>query len=205
MPLHRKFPNRASEFEKKLSEARIGGMPETRDYMFDAVEIVLSGRSDNPPSLPELFSEAGKLARETAAKGGHESEKNWAVAEKCVRRLMLLSGVLLNDKREAIRDTIGCNSSPVKHLVADARRIIEGSLAEHIIGAMNGVNYDDDLYYLGLTLYRRVGQKPVSPEDLKVKADALLLYLLVEKKTIEIADDKTIRLCTNHQAAPAAK
>jgi hypothetical protein len=118
--LHRKFPNRASEFEKKLSEARIGGMPETRDYMFDAVSTVLSGRSDNLPSLPELFSEAGKLARETAEKAGHESEKNWTVAEKCVRRLMLVARVLLNDKLQPIRDTIGCNSSPVKQLLSPA-------------------------------------------------------------------------------------
>jgi hypothetical protein len=87
-------------------------------------------------------------------------------------------------------------------IVDDSRRIIEGFLAEHIIRAMNGINYDDDLYYLGLTLYRRGGQKPVSPEELKVKADALLLYLLEQEK-IEIAEDKMIRISMNHKASAA--
>jgi hypothetical protein len=58
-------------------------------------------------------------------------------------------------------------------------------------------------YYLGLKLYRRGGQRHVSPEDLKVKADDLLLYM-VERGMIEMGGDKMIRIQAGHKSAVAA-
>jgi hypothetical protein len=68
-------------------------------------------------------------------------------------------------------------------------------LVEHIISGSGGIKYDDDPYYIGLTLYRRGREKAVSPEDLKAKADAILAYL-EESGRIEMGEDRMIRTKT---------
>jgi hypothetical protein len=58
---------------------------------------------------------------------------------------------------------------------------------------MGGISYDDDPYYLGLTLYRRGVEKAVSAEELKTKADQILTYL-DQQGRIEMDGNRQIRV-----------
>jgi hypothetical protein len=191
-----KFQNRSTEFEGHLQKSRIGSMPETREPMFDAIESIFETGSDGQNSgvlLPQLFSEVTSRARTEGDKRGYSAEKNWPVASKCVQRLMLWAGVLLSEKGEAIADKIGCNSTCVHSLLPDFRLVCEGFLATHIMRQMGGISYDDDPYYLGLTLYRRGVEKAVSAEELKTKADQILTYL-DQQGRIEMDGNRQIRV-----------
>jgi len=122
----------------------------------------------------------------------YTTEKNWSIAEKCIQRLMLWAGVLITEDGHPLVDRIGCNSTIVGSLASDFRRKCEAYLAERIIFRLGGISYDDDPYYLGLTLYRRGGQKPVPPEELKARTDELLTYLQAENK-IHMDSDRMIQ------------
>jgi hypothetical protein len=130
---NRKYPNRASEFEAVLSKARIGGIPETRDLLFDCIEEVFSEYGDSRPTLPELFSRAVSRAKERAEANGYKAEQNWGTAERCTKRLMLWAGVLIGVDDAPIVDRIGCQNKQVAKLASDFRRICEGYLVEYIV------------------------------------------------------------------------
>ncbi len=88
-------------------------------------------------------------------------------------------------------------------LAPDFRRICEAFLVLHIIEKTGGISFDDHPYYLGLTLYRRGRARAVSVEELKAKADAILLYL-VEKGSIEMDSERTIRVKTQSKVRSIA-
>jgi hypothetical protein len=187
-----KHPNRATDFEAVLSKLRIGSLPETRDLMFDAVECVIGGLNGGSILLTELFARATTVAQQKACQDGFAGEKNWAVAERCIRRLMMWASVLIASDGQPVADKIGANASQVRGLVPDFRRSCEAFLAERIIAETGGIKYDDDPYYLGLTLYRRGKQKAISAEELKAKADSILVYL-EDATRIELGSDRMIR------------
>ncbi len=189
--VRKKHPNRATEFERQLSHARIGSMTETRGLFFDALESIVADAKDQPLLLPDLFSKAEAGARQQADAAGYAAEKNWRIAQRCIQRLMLWAGVLISDKEQVVSDTIGSNCRRIARLKDDFRRICEAYMAEYIISHLGRISYDDDPYYLGLTLYRRGGQNPVPAEDLKSKADELLSFLL-EQGRIEMDGDRQI-------------
>jgi hypothetical protein len=64
---------------------------------------------------------------------------------------------------------------------------------EHIVEKMVNIKYDDDPYYLGLTLFRRGKERAVPPEELTDKADAILVYL-EENGRIEMDADRVVRV-----------
>lgn len=193
----RKFPNRASEFETVLKTARIGSIPETRELFFDAIEAIVAEQTDQHLLVPELFAEASKRAQVKAAEYGYVSEKNWVIAQRCIQRLALYAEVLQSDTG-TIQDKIGCNSTRVVRLVPNFRRVCEGRMAVLIIRQLGGISYDDDPYYLGLTLYRRGQQKAVPAETLKTQADELLSYLS-DQRLIEMDADRKIVLATSRR------
>jgi hypothetical protein len=94
-----------------------------------------------------------------------------------VKRLMLWAGVLLDEEGQPITDKIGSNAKEVSNLVDDFRRICEAYLVEHLIERSGGINYDDETYYIGLTIYRRGIERAVPADELKAKADSILAYL----------------------------
>ena len=188
----KKHPNRATDFEALLSKSRIGSMPETRDYLFDAVEeLVSQNRTELLPIL-ELFKRAVDRARERSAKENYATEQNWPVARMCNQRLMLWAGVLVGEDGQPIADKIGSVAKRVSGLGPDFRRVCEAYLAEHIIDKTGGINYDDDLYYLGLVLYRRGKARAVAAEELKSKADSILSFL--EDQGRVLLDGRTLRV-----------
>jgi hypothetical protein len=193
--LPKKHANRATTFEQELSRARIGSMPESREFVLDAVETALHGNGGAPRNLVALFTTAAGLVQEKATGDGFSSEKNWPIALKCVQRLMLRAGVLVDDQGKSISDQIGSASRRVVSLAPDFRRKCEAFLAEHILSRLGGISYDDDLYYLGLTLYRRGRERAVPPEDLTAKADELLTLMHADGR-IEMGTDRIIRVKT---------
>jgi len=194
-PKPSKHPNAATAFEAVLSKSRIGSMPETRDLIFDAVEEVVESFDGKPILINELFTRAVLLAKDKAASRNYVAEHNWPVAERCIRRLMVWAGVLIGKDERPIVDTIGINASLVLSLAPDFRRICEAFLVQHIIEKNSGISFDDHPYYLGLTLYRRGRARAVSADELKAKADGILVYL-VEKGRIEMDGDRIIRVKT---------
>ena len=189
--LRRKFPNRATAFEAVLKKAQIGSMPDTRELFFDALEtLIVPDASGEYPQVPELFAEARRRAEARAAEEGYVAEKNWTTAQRCIQRLMLWAGVLKGAKG-FIEDKIGCNSTRVVELAPDFRRVCEGYLTLFIVRELSVISYDDDPYYLGLTLYRRGQQKAVSAEALKTRVDELLTHL-ADQGLIEMDEDRKI-------------
>ena len=71
-------------------------------------------------------------------------------------------------------------------------------LALEIIKRLDGINFDDDLYYLGLVWYRRGKEKAVAADDLKARTDELLAFMQ-ENGDIEMGDDRIIRARGLHQ------
>jgi len=188
-----KHRNRATDFEAILSKSRIGSLPETRELIFDGVEQVVAGLGRESILLPELFARAVAVAQQKAEEDGFVGEKKWAIAERCIRRLMMWTGVLIDRDGQAVPDKIGANASQIQALAPDFRRLCEAFLAERIIAETASFKYDDDPYYLGLTLYRRGRQKAVSAEELKAKADGILMHLEKENR-IEMGPDRVIRV-----------
>jgi hypothetical protein len=188
----KKHPNRATTFEQELSKLRIGSMPETRLMVIDAVESTLSSCEKEKPTLATLFAKSALLAQDEAARQEFTTERNWPIAVKCIQRLMLGAGVILDEHGSPIRDTIGSASSRVCAIAPDSRRECEAHMAHAIIRRLDGISFDDDLYYLGLVLYRRGKVKAVSPEDLKSRADELLSFMQNSKR-IEMGEDRIIR------------
>ena len=181
----RKYPSRATEFEQALQKSRIGSMPETRDLMFDVIGDLFQEPVDGnqkPMLLLDLFAEVARRAQLKADHVGYVAEKNWPIATRCILRLMLWSGVLISEDRTVIQDKIGCNSTRVAGVAEDFRRTCEGFMTLHIIAASRSISYDDDPYYLGMTLYRRGLERAVPADELKVKADQILTYLDQQQK-----------------------
>jgi hypothetical protein len=199
-----KRQNRATKFEAALSKSRIGAIPETRELLFDAVEGIVSDLDGELVLVTELFSRAVKRAQEKAAEAGYTSEKNWPTAERCIRRLMLWAGVLIGEEEEPIADKIGSNSRRLVKLAPDFRRKCEAYLMEHIIEKLGDIKYDDDPYYLGLTLFRRGKERAVAPEELKDKADVILVYL-EENGRIEMDTDRVVRIKSGSKMFAIAK
>jgi hypothetical protein len=172
-----KYPNRATDFEAFLSKSRIGAMPESRERAFEAVAAIIT--ENKGPALPllELFARAIARAKESSEREGYIVEKNWSVVQVCIKRLMLWAGVLLDQNGEAISDKIGSNAKEVTALAPDFRRICEAYLVEHLIEKSGGINYDDETYYLGLTIYRRGIERAVPADELRAKADSILAFL----------------------------
>ena len=172
----KKHPNRATEFEAILSKARIGSMPESRERLFECVAGILT---ENKGALPllELFRRAVARAQESAERDGYSAEKNWPVVQMCLRRLMLRSNVLLDSEGQPICDKIGSNAKEVASLAPDFCRMCEAYLIEHILENSGGVNYDDETYYLGLTVYRHGKERALPADELKAKADTILSFL----------------------------
>jgi hypothetical protein len=201
-PQKRKFPSRATAFEHALQKSRIGSMPETRDLMFDAIETLFQEPADGsqaPPLLLDLFAEVARRAQSKADHIGYVAEKNWPIATRCILRLMLWSGVLIGEDRTVIQDKIGCNSTRVAKVATDFRRTCEGFMTLHIIAASGTFSYDDDPYYLGMTLYRRGLERAVPADELKLRADQILTHL-DQQKRIEMDGDRQIRV--RQQARP---
>ena len=195
-PARRKFPTRATEFEQTLQKSRIGSIPETRELMFGAIESFIQETDDGCPKpmlLLDLFSEAAQRAQHKADEIGYVAEKNWPIAARCIRRLMLWSGVLIGEDGKVVQDKIGCNTAKVAKLAPDFRRICEGFMTLYIIAAAGSISYDDDPYYLGMTLYRRGLEKAVPADELKVKADQILSHL-DEQNKIEMDGNRQIRV-----------
>jgi hypothetical protein len=189
----KKHPNRATAFEEELSKLRIGSMPETRLMVMDAVESTLNSCIEEKPTLATLFAKSALLAQSEATRNEYTTERNWPIAVKCIQRLMLGAGAILDEHGNPIRDTIGSASSHVFALAPDFRRECEAHMAHAIISRLGGIGFDDDLYYLGLVLYRRGKVKAVSPEDLKSRADELLSFMQSSVR-IEMGDDRIIRV-----------
>jgi hypothetical protein len=101
---------------------------------------------------------------------------------------MQWSGVLMGEDGQAISDRIGSNAKKVVRLEPDYRCRCEAFLIEHIIEKSGGVNYDDETYYLGLTIFRRGKEKAVSAEELKAKADEILQHLEQQNRILLDAD-----------------
>lgn len=190
--LAKKHPNRATGFERELSTARIGSMPQSRELIFNIVESALQKIEGEPPNLASLLADVTREAQRQASASGYVGEKNWPIAVKCVQRLMLRAGVLLDNKGISIPDQIGSTSRRVASLAPDFRRRCEAFLVAQIIQAVGGISYDDDLYYIGLTLYRRGRGRAVPPEELAAQADELLTYMDSEKM-IEMGSDRMVR------------
>ena len=190
-----KIKTRATEFENYLRKSQIGAIPETRELLFDALEGMFSESCDNHQHmlLLDVFAEAGHRAQIKADADGYSAEKKWPVATKCILRLMLWSGVLISEKGVAIIDKIGCNSTRVAKLAPEFRRVCEGFIVLHIIRESGMISYDDDPYYIGMTLYRRGLGKAVSSDELKIKADQILTHLYEQGK-IEMDHDRQIRV-----------
>jgi hypothetical protein len=187
----KKHPNRATPFEQELSKLRIGSMPETRVLVMDAVASTLN-ECPEKPMLAALFAKATARAKTEAAHNGYVTERNWPIAIKCIQRLMLWAGVILDEQGNPVRDRIGSASSRVFDLAPDFRRKCEAYIAREVISRLGGISFDDDLYYLGLVLYRRGKEKAVASEDLKAKTDELLAFMQ-GNGDIEMGDDRIIR------------
>jgi hypothetical protein len=173
----KKHRNRATDFEAILSKSRIGAMPESRERAFEAVAAVITENKGSALPLLELFRRAIARAKESSEREGYSVEKNWPVVQLCVKRLMLWAGVLLDQDGQPITDKIGSNAKEVSNLADDFRRICEAHLVEHLIERSGGINYDDETYYIGLTIYRRGIERAVPADELKAKADSILAYL----------------------------
>jgi hypothetical protein len=189
----RKHANRATEFEAMLSASRIGAMPESRERLFEAVAAILTENKGSALPLLELFKRAVARAQESSERDQYLVEKNWPVVQLCIRRLMLWAGVLLDPDNNPISDKIGSNAKEVTGLAPDFRRICEAYLVEHIIEKAGGVNYDDETYYIGLTIYRRGIERAVPADELKAKADAILAFL-EESGRIYLDSDRVLRV-----------
>jgi hypothetical protein len=188
----RKHPNRASDdFEPILSGARIGSIPETRDRLFDALAALFGDSERKPILITDLFTKASGLAQEKANNEGYVQERKWPIAVRCIRRLMLRAGVLVGEDNAPLTDTIGVNTKHVASLDSDFRTKCEALLVEQIIDKAGGINYDDDLFYVGLTLFRRGIEKPVSPDELIARTDFILQSL---GDRIEMDDDRQVRI-----------
>jgi hypothetical protein len=187
-----KAPSRARDFQDHLSHLRIGSLPETRSRFFDAVEEVLKAQeSTTPLRLIDLLTRAGSIAQQTADRDGYHAEKNWAVAAKCNFRLMLKEGVLKGSDGAPLLEKIGFNAMHVVDIAPDFRQRCEGYLALRIIEGTDGLNFDDDPHHLGLTLFRRGREKPISYDELRAMADAVLLSL-EEAGKIEKEGDRIV-------------
>jgi hypothetical protein len=173
----KKHPNRATDFEAILSKSRIGAMPESRERALEAVAAIIT--ENQGPALPllELFRRAITRAKEASEREGYSVERNWPVVQLCMKRLMLWAGVLLDQEGQPITDKIGSNAKEVSTLADDFRRLCEAFLVEHLIEKSGGINYDDETYYIGLTIYRRGIERAVSADELKAKADSILAFL----------------------------
>jgi hypothetical protein len=188
----KRHPNRATNYEEILTKSRIGGLPETRDRLFTAVEQVLSENHEGLPFL-ELFSKAGERARNDAQAEGYLAEVNWPVALLCVKRLMLWAEVLEGPDGNRISDKIGSIAKRVLKLEPDFRLICEAFLIEHIIEKTGGINYDDDTYYIGLTLYRKGKERAIPGDDLKARVDSVLQYLEENNRVSMDPENRMVR------------
>jgi hypothetical protein len=173
----KKHPNRATDFEAILSKSRIGAMPESREKAFEAVAAIITENKGSALPLLDLFTRAIARAKESSEREGYSVERNWSVVQMCMKRLMLWAGVLLDQEGQPISDKIGSNAKEVSTLADDFRRICEAYLVEHLIEKSGGINYDDETYYIGLTIYRRGIERAVPADELKAKADLILAYL----------------------------
>jgi len=168
-------------------------MPESREKLLEAVAAIITDNKGSALPLLELFRRAVALAQQASDRDGYLVEKHWPVVQLCIRRLMLWAGVLLDEKSEPILDKIGSNAKEVAALAPDFRRLCEAYLVEHIIEKAGGVNYDDDTYYLGLTVYRRGIERAVPADELKAKADSILAYL-EDAGRIFLDEQRTLRV-----------
>lgn len=173
----KKHRNRATDFEAILSKSRIGAMPESRERSFEAVAGIITENKGSALPLLELFKRAIARAKESSEREGYSVERNWPVVQLCMKRLMLWAGVLLDQEGQPITDKIGSNAKEVSTLADDFRRICEAYLVEHLVEKSGGINYDDETYYIGLTIYRRGIERAVPADELKAKADSILAYL----------------------------
>jgi len=199
-----KHPTRATLFEATLSKARIGAIPETRDLLLDAVEQALSAARDKALTLEQVFAQALSLAKTLAAEQAYDAERNWPVAERCIRRLMLSAEVILDCEEKPLQDRIGSSSKCVGKLASEFRKVCSAYLAEYIIRHVEGFNYDDDTYYLSLTLFRRGKQRAVAAEDLKAKADEILAYLESAGR-IHMGEDRVIKISPTKSLSAVAQ
>ena len=184
--------SRADEFEASLTNARIGAFPRTREFVFSAVEAVIERDAYEPLLISELLevSLSGARAQEEAT--GATNEKNWEVAGRCVMRLMCKAGVLLTKDDAQIADGIGRESKRVHRLADDFRLHCESLLAEFIIRDAGTFHYDNDTYYLGLTLYREGSSNKLSVSEIKEKGDLLLAFMEQEGR-IEMGQDLIVK------------
>jgi len=191
----KKHPNRASVFEKYLQDEKIGLMPDTRDYLFDAIEEVIdaTGNGKPPAAVPAVFEEALTLAKKKAEDCGYTAEKNWTIAKRCALRLMLQAGVLTTDGNQPVPAGVGRDSTPLSGLTPGFRVTCIAYQLERVLYRAGYISHEDDLYYLGLTFYRRGKRdesRTVAAEDLKSKADALLAFLDSQGKIEEFRDEE---------------
>jgi hypothetical protein len=194
---------RASQFEGFIALARIGAIPRTRDLLFDAFEATIAKNGYEPLLLNDLLDVSMSGAKERAVELEYSNEKNWDVAGRCVLRLMCRAGVLISPKGVVIEDRIGRDSHRVGSLASEFRLICEAYLAAHIIQSTSPFNYDDDTYYLGITLYRQGAADKLSPSELKQKADSILAYL-EQKGVVEMSSDHLIHcVASKAKTAPA--
>ena len=190
---------KASQFESYLSSARIGSIPRTRDLLLDAFHATVAKSDYEPLLLNDLLDVSMAGAKEKANELEYSQEKNWDVTGRCILRLLCRAGALLSPDGTVIKDRIGRDSHRVRSLDPESRLLCEAYLAEHIIQSASQFHYDDDTYYLGITLYRQGSSDKLTPSELKEKADGLLAYL-EQKGSIEMGTDHLI-----HYVGPKEK
>jgi hypothetical protein len=190
---------RANEFEGFLAAQRIGSIPRTRDLLFDAMENIVTKPGYEPLLLIDLLDVSLAGAKERAEELSYTQEKNWDIAGRCVLRLMCRAGVLVTKLDKVIEDRIGRDSHRVASLAPEFRLDCEAYLANEIIKITPRFHYDDDTYYLGITIYRQGSSGKLSPSELKEKADALLTHL-EQSGMIEMDSDHLIRPIKRSQA-----
>lgn len=194
-PTSNRPATRATQFEAALTVERVGGLPRSRELLYRTLSEVTNSSTYIPLLCDELLEIALTRAVEIASEEDYTDEARWDVAGTNVINLMRKADVLLiNENGVAISDRkIGRHGQRVKQLREDFTLYCDAFLVEKIIERCGPLHYEEDIYHLGLVLFRGGKAQPLSASELKRKADAVLVFL-EQAGRIELTENMIIRL-----------
>lgn len=183
----------AMTYQSKLSKKRIGSPVQPRDFLYDALEQIVSSLEGRTIPVSELISQACSKAISDAAAAGYKRQQKWESISDCFQNMLLSAGVLVDAKGNPIFDRIGARSAAVAGMSPQLRDRCEALLVETIIREMGSVEYTDwHCYNLGLALYQRGGDNPTPRSWLVGRIDSLL-KILEDEGRIEIDAERIMR------------
>jgi len=113
-----------------------------RDFLFRAIEQLVSSPQVEPMIVSRLTREAASLARRDAA-AAQFSFHNWDTTSKTVVKAMLCAGVLLTPQQTPIKHDIAAQAAVVGGLASGYQDTTEAFLVEFLIRRLGTVSTRD--------------------------------------------------------------